>query len=257
MKNVLFLLLSLRRILWKNYPFVFYSWDEQKYWNRQCPLVKLWIGLYLKWASVSSENLNSFCLLAFFSFPADAFLQPVLVRFLLIAAVLGAVVSTQFPPKRSIIQMQKREHSSGRQISAERRMIFPNSPKSTQYLAPRPSLSFLLLSLQSCTFLPNLFAIICRSPISAAQLYTEKLSLTTDHTDSSFSWDEDVIPKFGRNCLSYKMSYMPLKMSLKFTKTFSLNVRIWPINKPIPNILKEILFTGIYQLSQLLFACVW
>lgn len=155
-------------------------------------------------------------------------MQPVLVGFFLITAVLGAVVSTEFPLKRSINKMQNREHSSGREITAKRRMIFPNCPKGTQYSASRPCLSCLLASLQSCTFVPNLFAIICKSPISSAQVYTEKLRLATDHKDSSFSWDEDVIPKVGRNHLSHEMSYMPLKMSLKFTKNFcsSLNIRI-------------------------------
>lgn len=161
-------------------------------------------------------------LACFFPFPAGTFVQPVPVRFLLIPQKWA---STRY--KRENILLGWRLLQKGGWT-----FLIPLSVHNSQ---PQDLVSCPLVNPQSCTFVPNLLAILCKSPISSAQLYTEKLSLATDHKDISFSWGKDIIPKVGRNCLSYKMSYMPLKMSLKFAKSFwsSLNIRIWHINKPL------------------------
>ena len=155
-------------------------------------------------------------LACFLSFSAAAFMEPVPVSFVLTTAVLGAVTSTELPPKENINQIQKKEHSPGMGMTAERRLIFPHFLKGAQHSVPGLHLSCQLVSLHSWTLVPNLYGIICKSPISPARLYTEELSLTTDHNDFSFSWAKNIIPKRGRNCLSYKMSYMPLKLSFEF-----------------------------------------
>lgn len=140
-------------------------------------------------------------------------MEPVSVSFGLTTAVLGAVTSTELPPKENIDQIQKREHSLGIGMTAERSLFFPNFPKDAQHSVPGLHLCCQLLSLHSSTLVPNLCGTICKSPVSPAQSYIEELSLATDHNDFSFSWAKDIIPKLGRKCLSYKMSYMPLKFS--------------------------------------------
>lgn len=90
---------------------------------------------------------------------------------------------------------------------------------------------------------------------------TEELSLATDHNDFSFSWAKGRIPKWRRNCLSYKMSYMPLKLSFELYLGLLVLCKVKDLTyiyNPLANILKKILFTGRYQvLSWLLFHCVW
>lgn len=156
------------------------------------------------------------CLLAcFISFSAAAFVEWVPVSFVLTAAVLGAVTSTELHPKENINQIQKTEHSPGMEVTAEGRLIFPNFPKGAQHSVPQLHLFCQLVSLHSWALVPNLYGVICKSPISLAWLYTGELSLATDHNDFSFSWAKDRIPKWRRNCLPYKMSYMPLKLSFE------------------------------------------